>query len=68
MSVRSQARGRGVASGMTAVTIRRAAELGCHRIVRHTSEMAAGLYRRAGFTPQCELRVHGTAPLWSAKR
>ena len=65
MSVRPEVRGRGVASDMTLLALHRARDMGRERIVLHASEMAANLYRRAGFTPQCELPIHGTAPLWT---
>lgn len=65
MSVRPEARGRGVASDMTLVALHRARHLGGHRVVLHASEMAASIYRRAGFTAHCELPIHGTAPLWT---
>jgi GNAT superfamily N-acetyltransferase len=65
MSVRPEARGRGVASGITNVILARARELGCHRVVLHSSAMAVGVYRRAGFEPQCPLTVFATGQLWS---
>ncbi len=40
MSVQPKARGKGVAQGLTATALRRAQELGCHRVVLHSSEMA----------------------------
>jgi GNAT superfamily N-acetyltransferase len=67
MSVRPEARGQGVASDFTAVALHRAADLGCGRVVLHAFEMAVNVYRRAGFRPECQLSIHGTAPLWSAR-
>ena len=66
MSVRPQARGRGVAGALTTTMLARAREEGHRRIVLHSSEMAVGLYARAGFAPCGELDVYATAPLWSA--
>jgi len=60
-----EARGRGVASGLTTVLVGRAKELGCQRVVLHSSDMAAGVYRRAGFVERCRFTVFATAPLWS---
>ncbi len=65
MSVSPQARGRGVASDLTNLALHRAHEQGCGRMVLHASEMAVNVYRRAGFIPQCEITIHGTAPLWA---
>ena len=55
----------GVAQGLTATLLRRAQELGCHRVVLRSSEMAVGLYRRAGFVERCSLTVYATTRLWS---
>ena len=66
MSVRPQARGRGVAGALTATMLARAREEGHRRMVLHSSEMAVGVYARAGFAPCGELDVYATAPLWSA--
>jgi GNAT superfamily N-acetyltransferase len=60
-----EARGHGVASGLTAVLLARARKLGCKRVVLHSSDMAAGVYRRAGFVESCRFTVFATAPLWS---
>lgn len=65
MSVRPQARGRGVAAALTASMIGRALELGCHRVVLHATEMAVGLYRRAGFEHVADAAVYATAPVWT---
>ena len=64
MSVRPEARGKGVATGLTSTLTERARELGCRRVVLHSSEMAIGVYRRAGFEDRCEILVFGTEPLW----
>jgi GNAT superfamily N-acetyltransferase len=65
MSVRPEARGRGIAAGMTAQILRHAKDLGCARAVLHSTPMAVGLYRRIGFVERCPLTVYATAPLWS---
>jgi ribosomal protein S18 acetylase RimI-like enzyme len=65
MSTRPEARGRGVASGLTTVLLRGAKESGCRRAVLHSSDMAVGVYRRAGFVERCRFTVYATAPLWS---
>jgi GNAT superfamily N-acetyltransferase len=65
MSVRPEARRRGVAAGMTATLLRRAIEEGCTRAVLHSTPMAAGVYRRAGFADACPLTIYATTPLWS---
>ena len=65
MSVTPDARGRGIASGLTTTLLKRAQELACRRVVLHSSEMAVDVYRRAGFVDCCSMTVHATAPLWS---
>lgn len=65
MSVTPEARGQGIASGLTATLLERAKALGCVRVVLHSSEMAVDVYRRAGFVDRCALTVYATAPLWS---
>jgi GNAT superfamily N-acetyltransferase len=65
MSVRPEARGKGVARGLTTTLLQRAQELGCHRVVLHSSQMAVELYRRAGFVERCSLNVYATEQLWS---
>ena len=65
MSVRPEARGRGVARGLTVTLLERARRLGCRRVVLHSSEMAVGLYARAGFVERCSFTVYATARLWS---
>ena len=68
MSVRRDARGRGIAGALTDVLVAQAQSLGYRRVVLHASEMAVGVYRRAGFVERCELRFFGTAPVWSGKQ
>lgn len=65
MATRSEARGRGVASGLTTVLLTRAKALGCRRVVLHSSDMAVGIYRRAGFVERCSFTVFATAQIWS---
>ena len=68
MSTRPEARGRGVASGMTAALLDRAKALGCRKVVLHSSEMAVGVYRRMGFVEHCRFDVFATAPIWTYPR
>jgi ribosomal protein S18 acetylase RimI-like enzyme len=68
MSVVPEARGRGVAGGLTGVLLERARDAGRTRVVLHSSEMAVGVYRRAGFVEQCNLPFHATTPVWSHDR
>lgn len=65
MSVRPEARGRGIATLLTETLVDAAVEAGCRRIVLHSSEMAKGVYRRAGFQERCELTFFATDPIWS---
>jgi ribosomal protein S18 acetylase RimI-like enzyme len=65
MSVRPDARGHGIAGALTHTLIEQARTLECHKVVLHASDMAIGLYRRAGFAPRCTLTFYATAPLWS---
>ncbi len=67
MSVRPEARGRGVASRLTQILLEVAKADGRERVVLHSSEMAVGVYRRAGFVDRCELQFFATAPIWSGK-
>jgi ribosomal protein S18 acetylase RimI-like enzyme len=67
MSVTPKARGRGVASSLTNILLERAEGLGCERVVLHSSEMAVGVYERAGFMRQCELPVYANAALWASR-
>ncbi len=66
MSVRPHARGRGIAAALTAALVESARDLGCRRVVLHSTPMAVGLYRRAGFAERCGLTIHASAPLFSA--
>ena len=65
MSVLPEARGRGIAGALTDILVEHAAALGCRRVVLHSSAMAEGVYRRAGFAPCCDLAIHATAAIWS---
>ena len=65
MSVRSEARGRGVAGALTAAMLADAREQGLERCVLHSTDMAVGVYRRIGFTECARVTVHATAELWS---
>jgi ribosomal protein S18 acetylase RimI-like enzyme len=65
MTTLPEARGRWIASGLTTVLISRASELGCRRVVLHSSDMAVGVYRRVGFVERCRFTVFATAALWS---
>jgi GNAT superfamily N-acetyltransferase len=65
MSVRPEARGRGVASGLTTTALEKARSLGRRRVVLHSTEMAVGVYARAGFVERCPLAVYATTRLWS---
>ena len=64
MGVRPEARGRGVAAGLTAILLDRALELGMNRAVLHATDMARSVYRRVGFVEQCELQVCATGALY----
>lgn len=65
MYVSPEARGRGVAGGLTTTMLRRAEHDGCRRAVLHATDMAVGVYRRAGFVDRCVITVFATASLWS---
>lgn len=65
MSVLPEARGRGIAKALTNVLIARARELDRRRVILHSTDMAAELYRQAGFTACGEAWVYATAPIWS---
>lgn len=67
MSVIPEARGRGIAAGLTTTMLQRAQEHGCHRVVLHSSEMAVEVYRRAGFVERCAMTVYANAQLWSSR-
>jgi len=65
MSVPPQARGRGIATGLTTTLLHAALDAGAERVVLHSTAMAAGVYGRAGFVPRCPLTIHATRPLWT---
>lgn len=65
MSVVPAARGTGVAGGLTSTLLERAKAAGCRRAVLHATDMAVGVYRRAGFADSCQIEVFATAALWS---
>lgn len=67
MSVRPEARGKGVASTLTEILLDRAESVGCERVVLHASEMAIGVYERAGFVRRCAMPVYANAPLWTKR-
>jgi GNAT superfamily N-acetyltransferase len=65
MSVQPEARGRGIATGLTTTLLRAARDNGAERVVLHSTNMAAGVYRRAGFVQRCPLTIYATTPLWT---
>lgn len=65
MSVVPEARGRGVAAGLTAAMVAHALELGCHRAVLHATDVAVGVYRRVGFARCATAPVYATTSIWS---
>lgn len=65
MSVRAEARGRGIAGALTRTLLAQARAAGRHRVVLHSTEMAVGVYRRAGFVERCSMTFFATAPIWS---
>ncbi len=65
MTTIPEARGRGIASGLTTVLISRARDVGRRRVVLHSSDTAVGVYRRAGFVERCRFTVFATSRLWS---
>ncbi len=65
MSVRPEARGLGIAGGLTQTLLQQAKRLGCRRAVLHSTDMAVGVYRRAGFVERCSMQFFATAPIWS---
>lgn len=65
MFVPPEARGRGVAGGLTTTMLQQAKDHGFHRVVLHATDMAVGVYRRVGFVEQCTITVFATASLWS---
>lgn len=65
MSVRPEARGQGVATGLTTALLQRARAEGCRTVVLHSTPAAVGVHRRAGFVKRSALTIFATAPLWS---
>jgi ribosomal protein S18 acetylase RimI-like enzyme len=63
VSVRNEARGRGVASILTEHLLQRAKELGRRRAVLHSTPMAVNLYRRLGFVERCDIPTYATTHL-----
>jgi GNAT superfamily N-acetyltransferase len=68
MSVPPEARGRGIATGLTTTLLHAARNSGAARVVLHSTAMAAGVYRRAGFRRRCALTIHASTPLWARDR
>ena len=68
MTVRTPARGRGIASAMTRILVETARQAGCHRVVLMASEMAVGVYARLGFGAHCTIDVYASASLWARHR
>ena len=67
MSVRPEARGKGIAGALTDIVLRRAKQLGRRRLVLHASQMAVRVYERGGFKKQCDMTVYADAPLWASR-
>lgn len=65
MSVQPSARGRGVAGALTAVMLADARERGMERVVLHATDMAVGVYARAGFRACGGADVYATTALWT---
>ena len=65
MSVHPDARGDGAAVALTATMMRHARDIGCHRAVLHSTDMAVGVYERVGFERCGEGIAYATAPIWS---
>lgn len=61
MSTLPAARGRGVAGAVASALVDRAFAEGCRRVVLHSSDMAARLYRSLGFVEHCMRPVYATA-------
>jgi GNAT superfamily N-acetyltransferase len=57
----------GIAGALTDIALRAARELGCTRVVLHATQMAVGVYERAGFSKQYDLTVYADAPLWASR-
>jgi ribosomal protein S18 acetylase RimI-like enzyme len=65
MSVRPEARGRGIAVALTVAVLARAQNMGFERLVLHATDMAVTVYRRLGFATCATADVHATAPVWT---
>ena len=65
VSVRNEARGRGVASILTEHLLQRASQLGRRRAVLHSTPMAVNLYGRLGFVERCDIPTYATTHLHS---
>jgi GNAT superfamily N-acetyltransferase len=65
MSVLPEARGRGVAIGLSAAMMARAKATGHDRAVLHATDIAVGVYERVGFERCGTATVFATADLWS---
>ena len=65
MSVVPEARGRGVAKALTVAMVHFARERGFRRVVLHATDMAVGVYARAGFARCGTAAVFATAPVWN---
>jgi ribosomal protein S18 acetylase RimI-like enzyme len=63
VSVKNEARGRGVATTLMDHVMHACARLGRTRMVLHSSEMAVNMYRRIGFVDRCEIPVYATTGL-----
>jgi GNAT superfamily N-acetyltransferase len=68
MSVKPEARGRGIAAGLTTTLVRAARDSEHARVVLHSTAKAVGVYRRAGFVERCVFTIFATRPLWSGGR
>lgn len=65
MSVRPQARGRGIAKDLSLTLLARAQDQGCHRLVIHSSDAGRELYRRLGFVENAVFPVYASGSIWS---
>ena len=65
MSVHPDARGHGAAVALTVAMVEHARELGCHRVVLHSTDMAVRVYERAGFRGCGTGTAYATAAIWS---
>ena len=65
MSVLPSARGRGVAGALTGAMLADVRARGLERVVLHATDMAVGVYARAGFRPCGGADVYATTALWT---